>query len=179
MPRTSGPKYQFNTVEHFYKFRDSSNTWWWRCTCNAECWDWHFKSLGALQRHQRTGGRPCCPVDPSYVPDVHPATVYVDEIGLRVLSSRATGPTVQPQAPPIVGNLSPLPLNTVQDELGPPGEDFLDDEWPGYHSAEDISGKSCDEQALPWLRSSCLTRGRSCLKRTTSRCWSGRLRLRP
>jgi hypothetical protein len=77
MPRShrSVPRYQLDTDHHVYKYRDDLGAWWWQCACSRSCWEVHYKSVGALLRHQTRGG-PCL-VDPSFRPPVHVSTVFV------------------------------------------------------------------------------------------------------
>lgn len=85
MPPKRAADYQLDPESHFYKYRDADGKkWWWVCTCSQQCWDgWHYRSLDALKTHQTNRGqRDCCPVDNTFEPPVHHATVVVQVGGI-------------------------------------------------------------------------------------------------
>ena len=77
--RQRDPDHQIDSINHIYKYRDDSGTWWWLCTCSHRCWHHRqYRSLVALRKHQTDNEqRVCCPVDYDFVPPVDPATVSV------------------------------------------------------------------------------------------------------
>jgi hypothetical protein len=70
--RPQGPGAFLDHENRFYKYRDESKVWWWRCTCSAECWEGvQFRSLQGLRTHQTARGtRDCCPVDANFEPSI-------------------------------------------------------------------------------------------------------------
>jgi hypothetical protein len=76
MTSSARPRYIIDRESYYYRFKDASGVWWWRCICSQTCWDHlQYRSLASLRRHQDSGGRGCCPVDLRFIPPVHELTV--------------------------------------------------------------------------------------------------------